>query len=88
MDERLVLKSCGAIRTLLERELAGRPQVNILGPAPYPVVRVNNKYRYRISLACAAGREVRTLVSKLLIYCNTEKEFRGVSFYADMNPYD
>ena len=88
VDERLVLKSCGAIREILERELAGQMQVNILGPAPYPVVRVNNKYRYRISLACAAGREVRALVSKLLIYCNTEKKFRGVSFYADMNPYD
>jgi primosomal protein N' (replication factor Y) len=49
---------------------------------------VNNRYRYKISLACSAGREVRALVSKILSYCNTEKEFRGVSIYADMNPYD
>lgn len=87
-DESLVLRCCGYVKALLGRELAGRPNVNILGPAPYPVVRVNNRYRYKISIACSAERDIRALVSKILIYCNTEKEFRGVSFYADMNPYD
>ncbi len=88
VDERLVLGCCKRICKLLQRALMSRQWVNILGPAPYPVVRVNNRYRYKISLACPQEREVRALVSKLLIYCNTEKEFRGVSLYADMNPYD
>ncbi|MCM1149397.1 MAG: primosomal protein N', partial [Butyricicoccus sp.] len=87
-DERLVISSCKRIRALLERALRSKPGVNILGPAPYPVVRVNNRYRYKISLACAQERQARALVSKMLIYCNTEKEFRGLSLYADMNPYD
>lgn len=87
-DERLVISSCKRIRALLERALASKPGVSILGPAPYPVVRVNNRYRYKISLACAQEGQARALVSKMLIYCNTEKEFRGLSLYADMNPYD
>ena len=87
-DERLVLDCCRRIRSLLERALRSKQGVNILGPAPYPVVRVNNRYRYKISLACTQEREMRALVSRLLMYCNTEKEFRGVSLYADMNPYD
>ena len=87
-DERLVISSCKRIRALLERALSSKPGVNILGPAPYPVVRVNNRYRYKISLACAQEGQARALVSKMLIYCNTEKEFRGLSLYADMNPFD
>lgn len=88
VDERMVLQCCRYIKSLLERELYGRANVNILGPAPYPVVRVNNRFRYKVSLACSAGRDVRALVSKILVYCNTEKEFRGLSVYADMNPLD
>lgn len=87
-DERAVLNCAGCIRSLLDRELRGRPMTSILGPAPYPVVRVNNRYRYRISLLSDAGREVRALVSRLLIYCNTDKRFRGTAVYADMDPAD
>ena len=86
--ESQVLGCCRYIRQLLERELSGQPNVNILGPAPYPVVKVNNRFRYKISLACAAGREIRELVSRILIFCNTDKQFRGVSVYADMNPME
>ncbi len=85
-DERVVIKCCLYIKKILEHELYGKFNCSILGPAPYPVVRVNNKYRYKISLLCSADKENRALVSKLLIYCNTEKEFRGVSVYADLNP--
>lgn len=87
-DEQTVLRCCGYIRALLERELGSRVSLSILGPAPYPVVRVKGQFRYKISLACEPDREIRSLISRLLIYCNTDKNFRGVSVYADMNPSD
>ena len=87
-DERTAADCCAYIKRLLEHELGPRPNLSILGPAPYPVVRVNRLYRYRVSLACEPGREVRALVSKILVFCNTDKAFRGVSVYADMNPSD
>ena len=87
-DEQTVLRCCGCIRDILHRGLGSRVNLSILGPAPYPVVRVKGQYRYKISLACEPDREIRALVSKILIYCNTDKNFRGVSVYADMNPAD
>lgn len=87
-DERVVIKCCAYIKNVFEKELSGTPNVKILGPAPFVVVRVDNKYRYRVLLACSPDRAIRALVSRLLIFCNTSKEFRGVSVYADTNPND
>ncbi len=85
-DEHAVLRCCGEIKKLLHHALGKRLNTDILGPAPYPVVRVAGKYRYKIILRCLPDREVRAAVSKILIHSNTQKEFRGVSVYADMNP--
>ena len=85
-DEHSVLRLCGEIKKLLHHALGKRLNTDILGPAPYPVVRVAGKYRYKLILRCLPDREVRAAVSKILIYSNTQKEFRGVSVYADMNP--
>jgi primosomal protein N' (replication factor Y) len=52
------------------------------------VVRVNNRYRYRVTLSCKGDKIIRQLVSSVLIHCNTRKEFRGVSVFADVNPIE
>lgn len=85
-DEHAVLKCCGEVKKLLNHALGRRLNTDILGPAPYPVVRVAGKYRYKLILRCLPDKEIRTAVSKILIHSNTQKEFRGVSVYADMNP--
>jgi primosomal protein N' (replication factor Y) len=85
-DESAVLRCCAQIRGILERELKGRAQTRVLGPAPLPVVRVNNRFRYRVTISCDRGLEVRRVLSGILHYCNTEKEFRGISVFADTNP--
>ena len=72
----------------LKSELASREDVTVLGPAPLPIVRVNNRYRYRVSIHCTGDKEIRTLVSVLLIQCNTAKEYKGVSVFADYNPME
>ncbi|MBQ8264959.1 MAG: primosomal protein N' [Oscillospiraceae bacterium] len=85
-DESMVLRCCNEIKKLLGHALGSRLNTDILGPAPYPVVKVAGKYRYKLILRCKPDREVRAAVSKILVYSNTQKEFRGVSVYADMNP--
>ena len=59
-----------------------------MGPAPLAVVKVNNRYRYRVNVSCPNGRDMRKLISAIIIKCGTDKEFRGVSVYADNNPPD
>ena len=88
MEESAVVRCCAYIRDVLRRELSHRKDVSILGPAPLPVVRVNNRYRYRVTLHCTFDKEIRTLISGVLIQCNSEKEFKGISVFADYNPME
>lgn len=87
-DESLVLRCCNDIKRLLHHALGARLNTDVLGPAPYPVVKVSGKFRYKLILRCLPDREVRAVVSKTLIHSNTNREFRGVSVYADMNPLE
>ena len=50
---------------LAAQRQAGR-EGEVLGPAPAPVVRVNDRYRYRILVKCRASKEVRALLAQLL----------------------
>ncbi len=83
LDETQVLRCAAWIRDGLLSSLAGRSDVRILGPAPLPVLRVNNRYRYSVTLACHGDRPARQAVSDLVIRCSTDKAFRGVSVFAD-----
>lgn len=86
-DESAVIRCCRDIRTVLRATL---PQVGVkvLGPAPLAVVKVNNRYRYRINICCKADKTVRAVVSDVLIRCGKSGKYRGVSVFADNNPTD
>ena len=60
----------------------------LLGPAPASVAKVNNRYRYRLTLCCKNTRQVRALLSHLLYAAHSDRENKGVSVFADVNPYD
>ncbi|MBR4057232.1 MAG: primosomal protein N' [Oscillospiraceae bacterium] len=83
MDEAQVLRCCTEIRQQLREVLRDREDVQILGPAPLPVLRVNNRYRYSVTLACKDDRYIRGWVAQTVIQSNTNRAFRGVSVYAD-----
>ena len=85
LNEKEVLRCCTDIRGMLLSSLKG---VRVLGPAPLTVVRVNNRYRYRVSICCRADAKVRAIVSALLIQCNSSGKYKGVGIYADYNPSD
>lgn len=86
LNEDSVLRSLLEVRGIFAERLKNRADLRILGPAPLPVVRVNNRFRYRITLACRDDREIRQLISAVIIHCSKNKEFRGVSLFGDINP--
>lgn len=88
MEEAGVLRCCTAVRAILKERLDSEKDVMILGPAPLPVVKVNNRFRYRVMVSCPPEKKLRGLVSNIVIYCNTNKDFRGISVFADMNPLE
>ena len=63
-------------------------EVRRLGPAPASIVKVNERYRYRLTLAGPNTRTVRDLVAQLLRLAQTDKENKGVSVFADVDPMD
>lgn len=86
IDEDNVLRCLLEVRNIFSSELKNHAGLRILGPAPLPVVRVNNRFRYRLTLACRDDRKVRELVAAVLVHCGKSKEFRGVSVFGDINP--
>ena len=86
--ESAVIKCCTDICTVVKAELRDRSDVRILGPAPLAVVRVNNRYRYRVNICCTADRQIREIISSVLIRCARSGKYRGVSVFADNNPSD
>ncbi len=87
--EGTVLRCCTRLRQALEIALAGVPGAwQLLGPAPAAVAKVNNRYRYRLTLTGECGREFRAMLAHLLQAAHRDKENKGVSVYADVDPYN
>ena len=88
LEEGGVLRCCLRLRQALEAGLAGiGGEWQLLGPAPMAVAKVNNRYRYRLTLVGQNSRPLRELLAHLLRCAQKDKENRGVSVYADVNPY-
>ncbi|MBQ9393492.1 MAG: primosomal protein N', partial [Oscillospiraceae bacterium] len=60
----------------------------VLGPAPAPVVKVNNRYRYRLMLIGKNDTQLRGVVSALLKQFYQRKENKGLHIFADCNLMD
>lgn len=77
-----------AARDELLRSAGNVEGVRVLGPAPLSILRVNNKYRYRVTLCAPPGTGMRRLMADLVSRFGSDKKYRGVSVYADTNPSD
>ncbi len=86
LDELQVFECCRAVRRRLED--LGKDRLELMGPTPLTVLRVNKRYRYRIHISCKLDRTVRAMVAQTLMELSTDKRFRGVSLYGDNDPLD
>ncbi len=87
-EEDAVLHGCGRIRAAFEKALAGDPQVRVLGPAPAVITKMNNRYRYRVTLAAPDRKDVRQLVDAVVRGFAADKKSRDLSVFADMDPQE
>jgi primosomal protein N' (replication factor Y) len=88
IDELAVLRGCTLLRGALSGYLADMTGVELLGPAPAPVVKINDRFRYRLSLCCANTRRVRETVAHTIREFSKDNRNRGVGVYADVCPYN
>ena len=59
--------------------------LDILGPAPAPVVKVNNRYRYRVLLTGKNDKTIRGLIAAFMREFAAKSENRGMNLYTDCN---
>ncbi len=59
--------------------------LRILGPSPASVLKVSNKYRYKLIIKCRNNSDFRKLLGDLLCDFDKLSEFKDVTVYADMN---
>ena len=88
-EEGSVLRAAAAVREELRR-LAQLPalaesQPEVLGPAPAPLMKLNNRYRYRCLLVGRNDKPTREAVSWLLKAFAADRANRGMNLFVDCN---
>ena len=86
--EEHVIAACRYIKSWLDERADSCGHALVLGPSPLPVVKVNNRYRYRVTVSAPTGAGIRALLSQIVIQCSTDKRFADVSVFADNDPLD
>ena len=91
-EETAVLRALVRLREALGGALRKAPYDKIpcrlLGPAPAPVAKLNDRYRFRLILSAQNTRAVRQLTAHLLRQAQADRQNRGVALFADLNPLD
>ena len=88
MNEEHVYRACRYVRQRLDGLLSDSGNAGILGPAPLSVVKINNRYRYRVMVYSRPHAAVRGTVAGVVMECCQDKRFADVSVYADNDPSD
>ena len=86
MTESLVLRVCTTVKQALSHYLKDQDGIKLLGPAPAPITRVNNRFHYRVTVACKESKLVLDTISHVIRQVSRDKGSRGVLIYADKDP--
>ncbi|NLA87464.1 MAG: primosomal protein N' [Clostridiales bacterium] len=87
-DETLVLRGCAKLRRALNSYFRDLDDINILGPAPAAIAKINNRFRYRLSISCRNNRRMRDTIAHVVREAAKDKECRGIHVYADVDPFE
>ena len=87
-EEELALKCVTELAAALRNEARRMPGLQILGPSPAGVLRVNDRFRYRVMLNAPPSGEVRVLAASALRQFAADKRYRNLVFYGDTDPLE
>lgn len=60
--------------------------LKVLGPSPAAILKIGNKYHYRLMLKCRNNAKFRAFIRELLFEFTKEKENKTVTVNVDINP--
>ncbi len=87
-EERRVLDCALEIKAEMAASLVGQEGARVIGPAPMPILKVNGRYRYKVTIMTVTGTKVRARVSDIIKRFNEDKRYRQMSVYADSGASD
>ncbi|MBO2527501.1 MAG: primosomal protein N', partial [Clostridiales bacterium] len=73
------------LKSQLESDFYRQEQVQLLGPAPAQVAKLNYSYRCCLTLSCKNTRSLRQLLAHLMREFSKDKQNNGVGIFADVN---
>ena len=85
VEEGAVFRAAIGVRDRLRRRFGDG---NVLGPAPAPVLKVNNRYRYRVLLVDKNNKDTREEIGGLLRAFAGNGANRGFNIFAECNAAD
>lgn len=89
-EERQAMRVCAFLRDTLQGWLAGPEWTDkpckVLGPVPAAIAKVNNRYRYRLTILAQNTRPMREMIAHLVRCAQMDPKNRGVSVSADVDP--
>jgi len=90
IEESVTFRAAAGVRDTLKAVFPGNkyPNVEVLGPAPAAVLKVNNRYRYRVLLVGKNNKETRAQIGWLLKEFALDRANRGLNIFADCNTMD
>ena len=88
LNEEHVYRACRLIRQRLDSLIVNNGSAEVLGPAPLAVVKVNNRYRYRVMIYGHANKGLRGIIAGVVMEVCRDKAFADVAVYADNDPND
>ena len=86
-EEGNVLRAAATVRETLRCicQPLSSAEIEVLGPAPAPVLKVNNRYRYRVTLVGKNEKALRERISWLLKEFANDRANRGLNIFVDCN---
>jgi primosomal protein N' (replication factor Y) len=73
------------IRAIQSRNPKYREHIEILGPAPSPIEKLRNRYRWQLLLK---GNQIGPLIALANVACETFTRVRNVRMHVDVDPYN
>lgn len=85
-DEAKTIDALCRCKSMLENSLTEADFIQIMGPVPLGIVKMNDQYRYRLQICCHSNARLRTILASVLSECANRKEMKHVHFYIDNDP--
>lgn len=87
-ENKVALCSKKFFELLIEENEKYKHKIIVLGPSVAKIAKLNNTYRYRLSVKCKNSKNIRNMFNDIQKNISKIKEYKDVSVSLDINPYD